>query len=199
MDSREWLRHDAMRAFGALRQHLLAMEQDLRRRGQLTEDASIFDWTVDELRGYDSGIVPNPELLAVRRSERLALSQGPLPDVVRRFDVPHMEEDALCGVVLTPGDIDGLAWVPSGPSEDLPGALKHETIVLVAPAIEAGWARALARVHAVVVETGGDLSHGSIIVREMGLPGLTNVRGVMQAVRTGQKIRIRGNSVTVQS
>lgn len=198
MDSREWLRHDAMRAFGALRDRLLAMEQELRQQGRLAEDASVFDWTIDEVRGYDVGTVPNPELLAMRRSERLALSQGPLPDIVRRFDVPHMEEGALCGVVLTPGDVDGLAWVPNSPEDDMPTSLQHETIVLVAPAIEAGWARALARVHAVVVETGGDLSHGSIIVREMGLPGLTNVRGVMQSVQTGQHIRIRGNTVSVR-
>jgi len=32
----------------------------------------------------------------------------------------------------------------------------------------------------VVVETGGDLSHASIILREIGLPAITNVRGMMK-------------------
>jgi len=39
-----------------------------------------------------------------------------------------------------------------------------------------------------VVETGGDLSHGSIILREIGLPAITNVRGVTKVIQTGDEL-----------
>lgn len=51
--------------------------------------------------------------------------------------------------------------------------------------MDAGWIPTFARVAGVVVETGDDLSHGSIILREIGLPAITNVRGVMRVVQTG--------------
>jgi pyruvate,water dikinase len=39
----------------------------------------------------------------------------------------------------------------------------------------------------VLVETGDDLSHGSIILREIGLPAITNVRGVTRVMQTGMR------------
>jgi rifampicin phosphotransferase len=40
------------------------------------------------------------------------------------------------------------------------------------------------------VETGGDLSHGSIILREIGLPAVTNVHGATRAFTTGDPLRL---------
>ena len=42
-----------------------------------------------------------------------------------------------------------------------------------------------------VVETGGDLSHGSIILREIDLPAITNVRGVTKVIQTGDELGLR--------
>ena len=47
----------------------------------------------------------------------------------------------------------------------------------------------------VVVETGGDLSHGSIILWEIGLPAITNVRGVTKVIQTEDELILRTGGV----
>ena len=54
------------------------------------------------------------------------------------------------------------------------------------------------RVAGRVVETGGDLSHGSIILREIGLPAITNVRGVTRVIQTGDEVVLRAGSGVVE-
>ena len=63
--------------------------------------------------------------------------------------------------------------------------------------MDAGWIPTFARVAGVVVEIGGDLSHGSIILREIGLPAITNVRGVMRVIQMGDELVLRAGSGVV--
>jgi pyruvate,water dikinase len=70
-------------------------------------------------------------------------------------------------------------------------------VILVAPSVDAGWLPAFSMVAAVAVEMGGDLSHGSIILREIGLPAVTNAAGLRERVTTGDRIRLDGSAGTV--
>ena len=42
----------------------------------------------------------------------------------------------------------------------------------------------------VAVETGGHLSHGSIVLREIGLPAVTNAAGATNLIVTGDQITL---------
>jgi pyruvate,water dikinase len=42
------------------------------------------------------------------------------------------------------------------------------------------------------VDTGGFLSHGCIVARELGLPAVVNAAGATRAIRTGQRVRVDG-------
>jgi rifampicin phosphotransferase len=75
----------------------------------------------------------------------------------------------------------------------LPEGFRREETVLVARSIDAGWMATMALVAGVAVETGGDLSHGSILLREIGLPAVTNLTGVTRVVRTGQRVRLKAS------
>jgi len=55
------------------------------------------------------------------------------------------------------------------------------------------WTPLFLKACAVVMETGGHLSHGSIVAREFGLPAVVNVRGAMSAIKDGQKIVVDGD------
>ena len=61
---------------------------------------------------------------------------------------------------------------------------------MVAPAVDAQWALLFRRVAGVVVETGCELSHASIILRELGVPSVTNVRGILHEMRTGDRVTL---------
>lgn len=71
--------------------------------------------------------------------------------------------------------------------------------MLVARWVDAGWIGTFAHAAAVVVvETGGDLSHGSILLRERGVPAVTNVPGVTRAIRTGDEVEVRARAGAVE-
>lgn len=50
----------------------------------------------------------------------------------------------------------------------------------------------------VVIEIGGNLSHGSIVVREIGLPAIANIRGVMQVIQTGDELVLRARADMIE-
>lgn len=80
------------------------------------------------------------------------------------------------------------------PAATLPDGFVAQTTILVARSVDAGWIATFGLVAGVVVETGGDLSHGSIILREIGLPAITNVAGATRALATGDPITLSAQS-----
>jgi pyruvate,water dikinase len=94
---------------------------------------------------------------------------------------------------LTTGKVDGIAWVIKTPHVELPQLYKKQTTILIAPAVDAGWIHTFSQVSGVAVDTGGDLSHGSIILRELGIPAITNAIGVFQNVKTGDKVSLHAD------
>jgi pyruvate,water dikinase len=73
-----------------------------------------------------------------------------------------------------------------------------DAIVLVARSVDAGWAPALGRVAAVAAAIGGDLSHGSIIVRELGLPAVTNLGESVMALADGDRVELDADRGTLR-
>lgn len=98
--------------------------------------------------------------------------------------------DSFAGVRLVKGTVEGTAWVLSEPATHLPDGFDPDRTVLVAASVEAGWLPTFGLVSGVGVEIGGDLSHGSIILREVGLPAVTNLTGVHGSVRTRDLVRL---------
>ena len=192
--ARERVRSRAMIAFERLRAALLARARALTAAGVLPEPGALFHLSVEEARRLESGFRPDEVFWQERKGEIDALRAYDFPDLFHRFDdlEAFREHDdgatrpvRLRGITLTTGNRRGRAWVLAEPSVDLPAGWRPEETILVARAIDAGWIPTLALVGGVVVDTGGDLSHGSIVLREVGLPAITNVRGASHAVRTG--------------
>ena len=55
--------------------------------------------------------------------------------------------------------------------------------------LRSGWTPLFLRASAIVIETGGYLSHGSIVAREYGIPAVANVPGILDAVRDGERLK----------
>ncbi|MFN3345606.1 MAG: PEP-utilizing enzyme, partial [Chloroherpetonaceae bacterium] len=104
----------------------------------------------------------------------------------------------LKGISLTSGEVAGTAWILREPETRLPNGFEKSNTILVARSVDAGWIPTFALVSGVVVETGGDLSHGSIILREIGLPAITNVRGATKHIQTGQRLKLNAAQGVVE-
>ncbi|MGH8878222.1 MAG: PEP-utilizing enzyme, partial [Stackebrandtia sp.] len=126
-------------------------------------------------------------LVAERAAIRERLGDAPLIDR-RYFASTKVDPDAmLTGMPASAGRYTGRVRVISGP-QDFHSLCEGE--VLVAPFTNPAWTPLFQRAGAVIVDTGGPMSHAAIVAREYGIPA---VLGTGQAVAT----LADGDSVTV--
>ncbi len=67
----------------------------------------------------------------------------------------------------------------------------------VALPTDAGWTPLFVRASAVVMETGGYLSHGAIVARAYGLPAVVNMPDILRYTMDGEPVTVDGDSVRV--
>ncbi|HCE04315.1 MAG TPA: hypothetical protein DEQ98_13860, partial [Acidobacteria bacterium] len=98
------------------------------------------------------------------------------------------------GLAAAPGTSAGPACVLSSPHDA--GRMTRDD-VLVAPSTDPGWTPLFLRASAIVMETGGYLSHGAVVAREFGIPAVVNVRDAMIQIRDGDRLRVDGDNGVV--
>lgn len=64
--------------------------------------------------------------------------------------------------------------------------------ILITQATDPGWTPIFPLVSGIVLEIGGQLSHGAIIAREYGIPAVINAQGALHNIRDGQTIVVDG-------
>lgn len=211
MAAREWFRHDAMRAFDSVRRAGLTLAADAVADGRLRSVDDLWLLSADEVRRLDTGWRPDEAFWSEREAERRDLAEVVVPHVIGLHDpLPAVGQagtaNALQGIALTAGTVTGIARVLAEPEAlalgNGAGAAEagpdESDVVLVARSIDAGWITTMAAADAVVVEIGGDLSHGSILVRELRLPAVTNVAGATTSIADGDRVRVDGGAGTVE-
>jgi pyruvate,water dikinase len=94
----------------------------------------------------------------------------------------------LVGICGSPGKVTGRARIVRDPRKS-PGDF-GESDILVVPFTDAGWTPLFTAVAGVVAETGGILSHTSIVAREYGLPAIVNVKNATVVIKDNQIITL---------
>lgn len=108
-----------------------------------------------------------------------------------RPDTASNHSDALLrGIAASPGQVSGRARIIRHPDE---GRRLQAGEILVAPSTDPGWTPLFLRASAVVMETGGYLSHGAIVAREFGLPAVINIPGLLERVEDGAWLTVDGS------
>ncbi len=136
------------------------------------------------------------ETIARRRRRRAVALSLPVPQVIFSDDLQAIGRDmemegteVLQGVPLSAGTAEGTALVLHSP--DAAGA-PADGYILVCPSTDPAWVPLFVKARALVMETGGVLSHGAIVAREFGLPAVAGVPDVHRRLRTGQRLRVDG-------
>ena len=198
LKAREGLRDDAMVAFAMIRELMHDAADMAVQRGALRRRDDVWLLSIDEALALDAGARYDNMFFELREYERRMESAVTIPAVFRRFDKLRRNprksntpsRDGWQGIGLAPGRVSGRVWCAVGPTASPPAGWSVEETILVAPQVDAAWALLFRRVAGVVVETGGELSHASIILRELGVPSATNVRGILHDVRTGDRVTL---------
>jgi phosphohistidine swiveling domain-containing protein len=184
-----------------IRKIALEIGRRLVEEGRLDAPVQALDLTIDDLecwlRGYWDGAGAR-ELTRGRAARRSRWLAEDSPDLVTEAPDGSMVAtapvavggDGWSGIAISPGIASGRARIVRTPL-DATGFEQGD--ILVAPSTDPGWTPLFLRAGAIVMETGGFLSHGAIVAREYGIPAVANVPGILAALRDGESITVDGS------
>jgi phosphohistidine swiveling domain-containing protein len=183
-----------------LRRLFLELARRLVAEGKLAEPDDIFYLYWDEARTLAEGWMAGAEARACTHARRAEMEADALldpPDVLaggwdarqKRVAVPVSE--FLSGIGGSAGVVSGTARVVLDPDALTAPARQDE--ILVVPFTDVSWTPLFPAIAGIVAETGGQLSHTSIIAREYGLPAVVSVKYATRVIHTGQPITVDGN------
>jgi phosphohistidine swiveling domain-containing protein len=182
-----------------MRRISMALGDHLVARNHLGQRSDVFYLTYDEVRQL---IRDEVEADAARasvarcRAEMEADAHIELPDTIcgdtvpTRPVVPSEDQDCLVGIGGSSGIAQGRACVVLDPAE-APVTLTRNHILIV-PFTDVGWTPLFPGIGGIVAETGGQLSHTSIVAREYGLPAVVGVKQATLLIKDGQPITVDG-------
>lgn len=103
--------------------------------------------------------------------------------------------DVLTGLAGSAGVAEGIVFVVRSPDDF---ASFPKGAVLVARTTNPAWTPLFYSACAVITESGGPLSHGAVTAREMQIPAVMSVRGVLARLSNGQRVKVDGRNGRVE-
>ena len=195
---REHLKHYWMSNFGATRKALLAFADDFVALGLMDDREDLFHLhlcEIDRAIDHDDDL---REKINVRKREYDRLFRLPSPRIITSegevlqggLKVEGMPENALAGAGVSAGRVEGIARVVQNPR----GAVLEKGEILVAAFTDPGWTPLFVNASGLVTEVGGMLTHGAVVAREYGIPGVVGVTDATTRIHTGQRIIVDGSN-----
>jgi phosphohistidine swiveling domain-containing protein len=169
----------------------------LSRRGVLASPVEVFFLRRKTLEGFVAGRVDDAEAReeAKRGAEDYRRQTRESPPWVRGEETAAAAAGSLRGLPGSPGvaegpvfrvrTVDDFSRFPSG-------------AVLVARTTNPSWTPLFYSACAIVTESGGPLSHGAVTAREVGIPAVMAVKGVLEALPDGTRVRVNGAAGSVE-
>ena len=199
------------RGIALLRRLYLLAGKTLVQQSVLRQPEDVFFLTADEVRRFSEGAsAAEVSAMAAHVDER----RRRYADDCERNDYPHFlegnqplaEDDLaqprakplrvahLSGEPVSPGVGRGRARIVVHP-DDLDAVEPGD--VLVTRGADPGWTPVFDRIAALVMETGGQLSHASVVAREYRLPAVVGIPGATATIRPGEELVVDGSTGTV--
>jgi len=210
--NRENLRFERTRAYGAVRRIFLELGSRLAREGRIAHHRDVFFLTLQEVfdfvegRGFTTDLA---SLVELRRAESERFQAAALPgerlttrgmgglclfESPRTVVVPSDHAPLLQGLGCSPGVVRGPVRVVADPTRA--GNLQGR--ILVAVRTDPGWAPLFPLALGILVERGSLLSHSAIVAREMGIPAVVSVPGLVASLSDGQWVEFDGGTGTIR-
>lgn len=215
VSNRENLRYERTRGFGMVRKMFSALGQQWHKEGLLQHSRDIFYMELAEIKYmgqllqdaddatqqyFNTQIAPAIEK---RKAEFDAYRQQD-PPIERFFTYGNDFSDAfiystekreelkgdLKGIGCCPGKVKGKVNVVTDPTQV--DSLNGD--ILVTSSTDPGWVTLFPTASAIIVERGSLLSHSAIVSREMGIPCIVSVTGLLRTVKTGNLIEMDGST-----
>jgi pyruvate,water dikinase len=171
--------------YGLFREIFLALGQRFVEQGFIAEVEGIFYLSLEEIRSLvntDGSERSITDRISERRGEMQVAKDLILPEIIYGDEAPPLETftappSDFHGMPTSRGYYQGKVTVIESLSEM---EKLQDGDVLVIPYSDVAWTPLFARAGAVIAQSGGVLSHSSIVAREMGIPCVVSVPNACQ-------------------
>lgn len=210
VSSRENLRYERTRGFGMVRKIFSAMGNKFYSEGIIDHHRDIFYLTKEEIFHYINGTSVSTQLKALielrkkeyQEYEKLGVTDERIPTYgmvyhANRFFGNQKEIDLqgdLKGIGACPGQVKAKVRVVMDPKETK--TLDNE--ILVTSSTDPGWVTLFPSALGIIVERGSLLSHSAIVSRELGIPCVVGVTGLLSRLKTGDVVIMDGSTGEIQ-
>jgi rifampicin phosphotransferase len=211
--NRENLRFERTRLFGTIRHLFLEAGRRLQAIGRFDDARDIFCLELGEILAFNDGTATTTDLrslVTVRKQEFATYREAPAP--AERFETrgavyhaqlycsskPSAATEAggeqRKGLGCCPGIVRGTACVVRDP--------KHARLtagcILVADHTDPGWIMLFPSASGLLVERGSLLSHSAIVARELGIPAVIAIPGLLDWLQDGDEVELDGAAGVVR-
>lgn len=213
--NRENLRFERTRLFGRVRELFLRIGFLLTSMNVIEDKRDIFYLEVDEILYYIDGKSTTnnlKELISIRKSQyekynsmnpdERFYSYGAVnvgnnfkreKEATSKSNTKNIQKE-LKGIGASPGKVTGKVRVIKNPTN----ARLNQGEILVAEYTDPGWIMLFPAASGILVERGSLLSHSAIVSRELGIPAVVGITGLIDSISTGDEVELDGTSGIVK-
>ena len=172
--------------FGLFRKYFLSLGEQFFKRELISAPNDIFFLTFDEIRIGINKFAEEMNYVNIVESRKVELEnyRDITPPTTIYGDQPIPLEDSAGNVLEGTPTSRGYY---RGPAKIVRGISDIEVVsagdVLVVPYSDVGWTPMFTKAGAIVAESGGILSHSSIVAREYGIPAVVSVPGACKLLQ----------------
>ncbi|MBI3234476.1 MAG: phosphoenolpyruvate synthase, partial [Bacteroidetes bacterium] len=208
VSNRENLRYERTRGFGMVRHLFSALGIKLYAEQKLEDSKDIFWLTQEEVFGFvkGTGVTVDLKALVELRKKEYTQFETLIPDerietfggvfIGNAMNQPKKEnrtnqtgEYSLTGIGCSAGRVKARVQIITHPSE----VTGLDGDILVTSSTDPGWVPLFPTCSAILVERGSLLSHSAIVSREMGIPCIVGITGLLSTLKTGDWIEMDGS------
>lgn len=206
--NRENLRFERTLLFGRVRKLFLRIGFILASMNVIEEKRDIFYLEVDEILFYIDGKSTTnnlKDLIRIRKQQYLEYNDT-MPDerfysygavnignTFKREEKKKNTKKAeleLKGIGASPGKVTGKVRIIKNPTN----AKLEQGEILVAEYTDPGWIMLFPAASGILVERGSLLSHSAIVSRELGIPAVVGVTGLIDSLEDGDEVELDGTT-----
>ena len=208
VSNRENLRYERTRGFGMVRKMFSEIGNKLFEEGKIENARDIFLLEQTEIFALidTDNYADYKQIIRNRKIEFETYANTP-PHSERFFTYGNNFADAyiysqsklneksteLKGIGCCPGLVKAKVRVVMNPAEI--ESLNGD--ILVTSSTDPGWVTLFPTASGIIVERGSLLSHSAIVSREMGIPCIVSVSGLLASLKTGDEIIMNGSTGTI--
>ena len=199
---REYPKYYIVKRYRLYKRVLKNIADTLVEKGVIKEAEDIYYMYFDELKKAVAANKFEYYIIEKRKNEythfekltppRIITSDGYVPHV--KMPYANIPEGALSGIPVSSGIVEGRARVILSMND----AKVEDGDILVTQFTDPSWTPLFVTIRGLITEVGGFTTHGAVITREYGLPGVVGIENATKLIKDGQKIRLNGTEGYVE-